>query len=435
MADISLRVENLCKEFLIGHLQDSAPTLRETITRGFTAPFRRTLDLIRGRATGAADLSKRIWALRDISFKVEKGEVVGLIGRNGAGKSTLLKVLSRITPPTLGGAEIYGRVGSLLEVGTGFHPELTGRENIFLNGAILGMRKTEIDAKFDEIVEFSEVGEFLDTPVKHYSSGMYVRLAFAVASHLDPEILFVDEVLAVGDKAFQDKCLNRMENTSRSGRTILFVSHNMAAVSALCDRVIWLEKGRIVMDGPTRRVVEAYLAYGSELSGHRIYDVTERPGNRDAQIVSVRLADARGGTVSSVNISEACYIEVVFRVLAEKALVNFSLVIHDGNGYCAFSSLNNTDPRHGVPLPAGRYAARCTLYANLFNNGRYHASVIGSSAHWGDIYRADRAISFDAVDDGILKMDYHGNYGGVVRPRLDWQTLTLAPEIPGESGR
>ncbi|RME47458.1 MAG: ABC transporter ATP-binding protein, partial [Chloroflexi bacterium] len=250
MSDIAIRVEHLSKRYRIGQLHRPHDTLRDSI-----ADFGlRIADWLSRRANPKSKIQNSksddtIWALRDVSFEVKRGEVVGIIGRNGAGKSTLLKILSRITEPTSGRAEIHGRVGSLLEVGTGFHPELTGRENIYLNGAILGMRKREIDRKFDEIVAFAEIEKFIDTPVKRYSSGMYVRLAFAVAAHLEPEILLVDEVLAVGDAAFQKKCLGKMGDVAKEGRTVLFVSHNMAAITSLCQRAIWLEEGKIKEDG------------------------------------------------------------------------------------------------------------------------------------------------------------------------------------------
>ena len=245
MSDAVIRVENLSKQYRIGQYEAAYKTLRESIMNVFS------------RRDGNRET---IWALKDVSFQVNRGEVVGIIGRNGAGKSTLLKILCRVTEPTEGHAYINGRVGSLLEVGTGFHPELTGSENIFLNGAILGMRKAEIERKFDEIVAFAEIEKFIDTPVKRYSSGMYVRLAFAVAAHLEPEILLVDEVLAVGDVAFQKKCLGKMENISKQGRTVLFVSHNMAAINALCDRVIFLDEGKIMEIGRTADVIAEYLS-------------------------------------------------------------------------------------------------------------------------------------------------------------------------------
>lgn len=263
MTDVAIRVENLSKRYRIGQ-RERYYALRDVLAKLFTAPFRRLSASPSHRLSVSPfprfSDSQHIWALKDVSFEVKRGEVVGIIGRNGAGKTTLLKILSRITEPTEGYAEIHGRVGSLLEVGTGFHPELTGRENIYLSGAILGMKKREIDKKFDEIVAFAEIEKFIDTPVKHYSSGMYVRLAFAVAAHLDPEILLVDEVLAVGDLAFQKKCLGKMGDVAQGGRTVLFVSHQMNQIRRLCERVLWLDGGHIRQAGPTHEVVSAYEA-------------------------------------------------------------------------------------------------------------------------------------------------------------------------------
>jgi lipopolysaccharide transport system ATP-binding protein len=259
MNSVAIRVVDLSKEYRIGTKRSSERTLRETIVDGLSGPVRRAGNLLRGQASGASELHASHWALKDVSFEIPKGDVVGLIGQNGAGKSTMLKILSRITEPTRGFAEIHGRVGSLLEVGTGFHSELSGRENIYLNGAILGMRKTEIDRNFDEIVAFAEMDKFLDTPVKHYSSGMYMRLAFSVAAHLEPEILLVDEVLSVGDVTFQKKCLGKMDQVRRSGRTVLFVSHNMATVEHLCTTTMVFREGQIAFAGPSKEAVRFYL--------------------------------------------------------------------------------------------------------------------------------------------------------------------------------
>ena len=258
MTETAIKIEGLSKQYRIGAKQQAYKTLRESLTGAASAPFRALRSKLRRSGTGSADDDSLIWALKDISLEIKRGEVVGIIGRNGAGKSTLLKTLSRITDPTTGYADINGRIGSLLEVGTGFHPELTGRENIYLNGAILGMRKSEIKRKFDEMVAFAEVEKFVDTPVKHYSSGMYLRLAFAVAAHLEPEILLVDEVLAVGDAAFQKKCLGKMGDVAKEGRTILFVSHNMGSIRSLCTRGIVLDEGKVLYDGDVSRGIEAY---------------------------------------------------------------------------------------------------------------------------------------------------------------------------------
>jgi lipopolysaccharide transport system ATP-binding protein len=289
MGDVAVRIENLSKQYRIGGPQARYKTIRETLMDMVAAPARRLHRL--GRP---APPEETIWALKDVSFEIERGEVVGIIGRNGAGKTTLLKILSRITEPTTGYAEIKGRVGSLLEVGTGFHPELTGRENIYLNGAILGMRRAEIDRKFDEIVAFSEIEKFLDTPVKRYSSGMYVRLAFSVAAHLEPEILLVDEVLAVGDAAFQKKCLGKMGDVASKGRTVLFVSHNMAAISALCPRSVLLEEGRLVYDHDTHEVIEQYLNLGEALYRIPLAERQDRRGNGKITLTDVFFTDLQG---------------------------------------------------------------------------------------------------------------------------------------------
>lgn len=294
MSDIAIRVENLSKRYLLGH-HANAPkgeaTLRDNLVGAARGLIRRTKDMARGGALVAGDSLEEFWALKDVSFEVKRGEVVGIIGRNGAGKSTLLKVLSRITEPTSGRISLNGRVSSLLEVGTGFHPELSGRENIFLNGAILGMGRKEIQAKFDEIVDFAEVEKFLDTPVKRYSSGMYVRLAFAVAAHLEPEILIVDEVLAVGDVQFQKKCLGKMQSVAGEGRTVLFVSHNMAAVEQLTQTGLMLRSGTLVAQGPTAHVIETYLDIAGA-SSQVVFNVgnlpRKFPGNGKARIDQLR---------------------------------------------------------------------------------------------------------------------------------------------------
>jgi lipopolysaccharide transport system ATP-binding protein len=291
MSDVAIRVEGLSKQYHIGGPQARYKTLRESLVSAAQAPIRRAGRLLRGEA--ATDHQETIWALKDVSFQVKHGEVLGIIGRNGAGKSTLLKILSRITAPTEGTVDLYGRVGSLLEVGTGFHPELTGRENIYLNGAILGMKRNEIERKFDEIVAFAELEKFLDTPVKHYSSGMYVRLAFAVAAHLDPEILLVDEVLAVGDAAFQKKCLGKMGEVASQGRTVLFVSHNMAAVQNLCPRSLLLVSGSLQIDAQTSATVAAYLASLHESSRVRLADRRDRRGEGRVLLTDLEILDTQ----------------------------------------------------------------------------------------------------------------------------------------------
>src|SRR5213594_1123653 len=285
MSDIAIRVEGISKHYRIGARQERYYTLHDTLTEAVARPFQKLAAFFSRNGAGPrTPEASSIWALKDVSFEVKRGEVVGIIGRNGAGKSTLLKILSRITEPTEGRARIHGRVGSLLEVGTGFHPELTGRENIFLNGAILGMRREEIKRKFDEIVAFAEIEKFLDTPVKRYSSGMYVRLAFAVAAHLEPEILLVDEVLAVGDINFQKKCLGKMGDVARAGRTVVLVSHQLNQIRRLCHRVVWIDEGSVRQDGPTHGVVSTYES--AMTSGYRNGGPPARGANSGGRFVN-----------------------------------------------------------------------------------------------------------------------------------------------------
>ncbi len=308
MTDTVIHVENLSKKYIIGASQERFDTIRDLIVHAVKAPFQKK----------SKDESRVLWALRDISFDVERGAVIGIVGRNGAGKSTLLKVLSRVTDPTSGIGEIHGRVGSLLEVGTGFHPELTGRENIQLNGAILGMKRTEIEKKFDEIVEFSEVSKFIDTPVKRYSSGMYfLRLAFAVAAHLEPDILVVDEVLAVGDAEFQRKCLGKMSDVANQGRTVLFVSHNMSAILRLTDETLVLEKGKVIKRAPSAEAVDFYLSSGFVETGERHWDEDEVPvDSAPFRPVALRFKNSQGKVVNTVRSIEDMTIEFEYQLNA-----------------------------------------------------------------------------------------------------------------------
>lgn len=331
MSDVAIAVEGLGKSYVLGHRADREgreDALRDVIARSVRELLRKTRDMASGGAIVQGDSLEEFWALRDVSFEIKAGERVGIIGRNGAGKSTLLKTLSRITEPTRGRIQIRGRVASLLEVGTGFHPELTGRENVFLNGAILGMTRDEIRRKFDEIVQFAEVEKFLDTPVKRYSSGMYVRLAFAVAAHLEPEILIVDEVLAVGDAQFQKKCLGKMQEVGHNGRTILFVSHNIAAITNLCDRVIYLSNGVIRSDSVTNVAVGAYLRDSSTQSASDLGNRTDREGSGAARFIAIELTDKEGRSTSTV----ACGQDVVIRLrlaakVADLVLRNVTIAV------------------------------------------------------------------------------------------------------------
>lgn len=427
MSNVAIRVENLGKEFHIGSKRASYQTMRDMVADAFISPLRRVRNVLRGQATDAAELNETFWALHDVSFEIKPGEAVGIIGRNGAGKSTLLKLLSRISEPTQGTIDVYGRVGALLEVGTGFHPELTGRENIYLNGAILGMRRNYIDRQFDEIVAFAEVEKFIDTPVKHYSSGMYLRLAFAVAAHLEPEILLVDEVLAVGDANFQRKCLGKMGDVAQEGRTVLFVSHNMGAINTLCQRAIWINNGTVAQDGPATAVVSAYLNSGSSNAGEKRWAEDARPGNSAFKLNQVALKTGSGEVTSEINISEPAWVEVEYEVIRPGARVMLALIIFDATGAQILASLNNTPENrgYGIPLEKGHYRARCQIYGNLLNNGRYYLSILGLTDHWTEHFSADNILVFEALEDGVLRRDYSGGYASAIRPKFQWDTEPL----------
>ena len=423
MSNSIIQVNNLSKQYHIGARERINRTFREAVVDTLTAPVRNYRNLKRLTKV-EYDQPDTIWALQDASFNVRPGEVVGIIGQNGAGKSTLLKILSRITEPTTGEAKLFGRVSSLLEVGTGFHSELTGRENIYLNGAILGMRKAEITAKFDEIVDFAGIETFLDTPVKRYSSGMYVRLAFAVAAHLESEILLVDEVLAVGDAAFQNKCLGKMQDiSSREGRTILFVSHNMPSVRKFCHRGVLFESGKIYLDDEVNKVVDDYLDSGSATFSSRTWIPDDRPGNPFFKISSITLKNSEGTETSAINISDELIVEITYEVLEDGVIPQYSLVLSDADGNCIFGSLNNYEhDYYGKPLPKGVYSSTCKIYRNLLNAGRFFVTLIGFNNNWHDEFKIENVVSFHAHDDGVIKGDYPGNYGGPIRPLLRWNT-------------
>ena len=352
--------------------------------------------------------------------------MLGIIGRNGAGKSTLLKILSRITEPTCGYADIWGRVGSLLEVGTGFHPELTGRDNIFLNGAILGMRRAEIERKFDEIVAFAELEKFIDTPVKRYSSGMYMRLAFSVAAHLEPEILFVDEVLSVGDAAFQKKCLGKMGEVAREGRTILFVSHNVPAITRLCNRCILLESGTVLKDGATHDVMSVYLRLQLATSASREWGIADAPGDSVVRLRALRARSVEGMVSETFDIRRPIGIDVVFDVLEDGQTLTPNLHIFNEEGVNLFISID-TDPKwQGRHRPVGRYVSTAWIPANLLAEGTcvVGAAITTFSGMSVRLYERD-AIAFEVIDstDGnSARGEYAGHLPGVVRPLLNWET-------------
>ena len=413
----AVRVVNLSKQYRIGEARGKVEyrTLRDLLTRGW-----------RRKPTST------IWALQDVSFEVPRGQVVGLIGHNGAGKSTLLKILARVTRPTRGYAELYGRVGSLLEVGTGFHPELTGRENIYLNGAILGMSKAEIDRKFDEIVAFAEVEQFIDTPVKFYSSGMYLRLAFAVAAHLEPEILLVDEVLAVGDAAFQRKCLGKMGDVAREGRTVIFVSHNMSAILHLTQRTLVLQKGRVVFDGPSADAVDFYLASGFRRAGERRWTDEDLPTDTGPfRPLALRVKDPRGRVTDTVRATEDFTIEWEYALTQSIRGLRVGLYLLTTRGEYVFTSFDVDDLdmyRRWEERPPGRYVSRCRVPGHWLNEGRYILSVNASAYGVRTYFHEENALSFRVDPTGAVGSQWPERRLGVLRPLLPWEIVRLGED-------
>ena len=414
-----IRVQGLGKQYRIGSDGSAYATLREALVTRFRSPLNGL------RRKNSED--KKIWALRDVSFKVNPGEVVGIIGRNGAGKSTLLKILSRVTEPTTGRVELHGRVGSLLEVGTGFHPELSGRENIYLNGAVLGMQRAEITRKFDDIVAFAEVEKFIDTPVKRYSSGMYVRLAFAVAAYLEPEILLVDEVLAVGDASFQRKCLDRMKDVGRHGRTVLFVSHNMPAVTRLCERTILLDEGTILQDDQSHKVVGSYLRSGLGTTAVREWpDPAQAPGNEVARLLAVRVRTEDNQTNEAVDIRKPVGIEMEYEVLQPGHILHPNFHFFNEEGVYVFVAAEHDPLWLRRPRPTGRFISRALIPGNLLSEG---SLIVGAALTIPDpvevLFHAREAVAFqvvDSLDGDSARGDYGGRIPGVVRPLLQWNT-------------
>lgn len=416
-----LTVEGLSKQYRLGTHQAAYRTLREAMTGGVRALRSR----LRRHDSSSAET---IWALREINFQVQPGEVIGIVGRNGAGKSTLLKILSRITEPTSGRIELYGRVGSLLEVGTGFHPELTGRENIFLNGAILGMKKTEITRKFDEIVAFAEIEKFIDTPVKRYSSGMYVRLAFAVAAYLEPDILIVDEVLAVGDMAFQKKCLGKMQDVTQRGRTVLFVSHNMLAIKSLCNRAILLDAGRVADEGNVDRVIDNYLMAGTEMSRTGIIpEDVPRSGTGEARIRQIELLNFEERSISQVYFGQPFSIRLTLEVSKriEDAIVGVSISSLDGTRIA--STYNTGDNQQPMELPEGIFHLSVDLNVTLLPR-QYSFDVFIVHQDGADIDVISRGLHFEALRVAEQGDDHYpwGTLHGFIRLDGRWQLAEVA---------
>jgi len=416
MGKTAIEVTNLGKKYAIGNSINAYRTLRETISE--------KISINKKQPQTSEVLPDYIWALKDVSFKVNKGEVLGIIGRNGAGKSTLLKILSRVTEPTEGSVKICGRVGSLLEVGTGFHPELTGGENIYLNGAILGMKKNEIESKFDEIVSFAEVERFIDTPVKRYSSGMYLRLAFAVAAHLEPEILVVDEVLAVGDAEFQRKCLGKMSDVAKQGRTVLFVSHNMSAVLRLTNKTLVIDKGNLLLQAPTTKAVDYYLSRGLTQEGQRTWQPEETDQKSHFAPVSIRVLDKKGYVLETVRSTESFFIEVEYLVRKPIKGLRVGIYLITSRGEFVFTSFDTDDPEKFESYAirkAGLYHSRVKVPANILNGGRYLVGINASSYRIKTYFHDEQALAFNVDPSGAPGTQWPESRLGPIRPAFKWE--------------
>ncbi len=423
MSDIVIRVENLSKQYRLG--QVGTGTLGHDLNRWWhTVRGKEDPYLIVGEENerSVKGSSEYVWALQNINFEVKQGEILGIIGRNGAGKSTLLKILSRTTSPTTGSVKLKGRIASLLEVGTGFHPELSGKENIFLNGAILGMTKSEIKSKFDEIVNFSGVERYIDTPVKRYSSGMYVRLAFGVAAHLESEILIVDEVLAVGDAEFQRKCLRKMGDVSKGeGRTVIFVSHNMTAMNTLCERVVYMKNGGIDKIGQTREIINYYLNSTSDNVVQRIWDIANAPGDENVKLLGIKISDDNGDTLDSIDFYEGGNLELTYQILkyGYHPVPNIH-IFNQHNEYIFVTSPNPAD----VYSDPGIYTVKAELPHHFLNVGRYLAGVaITTIIPLVIHFYEEEALRFDVVENMEHRdTDFRGAVPGTIRPLLKWKT-------------
>ena len=427
MTEKAIRSEGLSKLYRLGGGAHTYGRLTESMSNALKAPFR----MLRRRHKGPP-VDEDLWAVKDVSFDVEDGQAVGIIGRNGAGKSTLLKLLSRITEPTEGRAVLRGTVGSLLEVGTGFHPELTGRENVYLNGAILGMTRADIKRRFDEIVEFAEVARFLDTPMKRYSSGMQVRLAFAVAAHLEPEILIVDEVLAVGDAAFQRKCLGKMGDATSEGRTVLFVSHNMSVVNRLCDRGMWMDAGRVAADGPMEDVVRKYLGSSdASNAGFEVSELEAAPGNELIRLRGVRVKDHKGRSASSVDGRYPVFVEIEY-VILRASPVRTAFRLATAEGVIIFTSTDVDDEgRHGRQRDPGVYVSRCEIPPRLLKRGMHFVTVMSDISMVRVNFHLENVVKF-SVD--VVEGMFEDNRKGVVSPAFSWDVEKVS-DLEGVVGR
>ncbi len=431
---IAIKVDHLSKAYQLGEIGTGTVSrdLERWIAkiRGKEDPFLMVGETNDRTVKGTSDV---VWSLKDVSCEIRQGEAVGIIGRNGAGKSTLLKLLSRVTSPTSGSIKVKGRIASLLEVGTGFHPELTGRENIYLNGAILGMRKKEISRKFDEILDFSGVERYVDTPVKRYSSGMYVRLAFAVAAYLESEILVVDEVLAVGDAEFQKKCLGKMSDVSKGeGRTVLFVSHNMGAIATLCTSSILMHHGKIIGYGPTADIIEQYVTNDKEKSGEVTGDnIVYKQRCSKGYFNALRIL-SEGVVSDNVTISREVQVEMEYTITEDGTKIIPSMHLLDNYGACIFAATNFPsaslvpDEFFGKPLKAGRYKSVCTIPPNFLNDVSYRINVfLFPENNYMDMAIVEDALSFSVLETGEMRKEYTGLWMGLIRPKVGWETKIL----------
>ncbi len=423
MPQLAIRADGLSKRFRLGSRLPYR-RLSEALDSILMAPAKWCAGKSDHTAPSNDVPGGEFWALRDVSFELQQGERLGIIGRNGAGKSTLLKILSRVTPPTSGEAEVHGRIGSLLEVGTGFHPELTGRENIYLNGAILGLKRAEITTRFDEIVAFSELESFLDTPVKRYSSGMYTRLAFAVAAHLEPEILVIDEVLAVGDAQFQKKCIGKISSSDNEGRTVIFVSHDLSVVQKLCDRALWIDSGRIRESGSADEVVASYLSTVHSSAREQLWEnPDDAPGNDSFRVRRAAVEAVGEGDVSVV--ATWTPIDLVIEYWNRKPGARLSLIlsVFDRENRLAFSTAPAAETSWGgEPLPFGLFRSRCSVPGDLLNSGPHTVSLRVVEDRTRRLYEHDALLAFEVVEDLKARPGWWGMHLGVVRPQLQWET-------------
>jgi lipopolysaccharide transport system ATP-binding protein len=427
MSYTAIEVSNLSKRYYIGRKHEQYECFTDRIRSALYTPYHRVKQLLHGDAAAASDLEQELWVFRDLSFRIQHGEVVGLIGRNGAGKSTLLKLLSRITEPTGGTITVRGKIGALLEVGVGFHHELTGRENIYLKGALLGMPQSEIDCKFDEIVSFAEIDAFLDTPIKHYSSGMKTRLGFAVVAHLEPDILLVDEVLAVGDHRFQRRCLEKMQDIRQRGSTIIFVSHDMSAVARLCDRAILIEAGQVVDDGPADQIISTYLQSQTGRQAQQAWpDLEEAPGDDTVRLRAARIRTEDGEIADAIDIRRPFALEMEYDILKPnmKCIPHFN--ISNENAILLFITFDTDRTWQRQARPVGRYISRAWIPGNYLAEGVHFVGVQMTSLEpLTTRFHKREALAFQVIDSmtgDTARGAFAGAMGGVVRPLLTWET-------------